>query len=147
MDKHVKFGDTSYIFHANMSRMRIRFKCVCVSNTHDWNLQLTLRHLSSIVDYNSIDGHWWSPINIYLNERVVSWKFQPEYWRDYSESVFELQSDLVNWDGTVNVVQIQLSEVVISALLFYRSFFLLDHSTRENNCWPVLKFHVCRDGD
>jgi len=119
MDKHVKFGDTSYIFHANMSRMRIRFKCVCVSNTHDWNLQLTLRHLSSIVDYNSIDGHWWSPINIYLNERIVSWEFQPEYWRDYCESVFELESDLVNWDGTVNVVQIQLSKLIISSALLF----------------------------
>ncbi|KAG0625798.1 hypothetical protein M758_2G081600 [Ceratodon purpureus] len=110
MDEDVKFGDSSYILHVNMSSMFIQFKCVCVSNTHDWHLQLTLRHLSSIVDFDSIDGHWWSPINIYLNERIVSWKFQPEYWRDYCESVFELESDLVNWDGTVNVVKIQLSE-------------------------------------
>ena len=146
MDKAgVKFGTSSYIFHVNMSRMLIRFKCVCVSNTHDWNLQLTLRHLSSISDYKSIDGHWWSPINIYINKRVVSRNFQPEYWRDYCESVFELPSDLVNWDGTVNVVQIQLSKVVSSTLLFYRSFFLLDHITCENNCWQVLKCHVCRD--
>lgn len=142
MDEHVKFGDTSYIFHAKMSRMLIRFKCVCVSYAHDWNLQLTLRHLSSIIDFHLIDGHWSSPINIYLNERIVSWKFQPEYWRDYCESVFELPSDLVNWGGKVNVVQIQLSEVVSSTLLFHRSFFLLDHSNRGYDCWPVLEFYV-----
>ena len=122
MDKGVKFGDSSYIFHTKRSRMFIRFKCVSVSNTHDWNLQLTLRHLSSIVDFDSIDGHWWSPINIYLNERIVSWKFQPEYWRDYCESVFELPSDSVKWDGEANVVQIQLSEVVSSTFSFIDPF-------------------------
>ena len=101
--------------------MFIRFKCVSVSNSHDWNLQLTLRHLSSIAFY-SIDGHWWSPINIYLNERIVSWKFQPECWRDYCKSVFELPSDSVNWDGKANVVQIQLSEVVSSTFSFIDPF-------------------------